>query len=95
VAVPGAAVSPGRRTCNFVADPTLTVNAAEVPACESPEVRVAVTVCEEPARVKVIAWEERTPAVKAAVVPLPAEKRDVDVRSTVPVKLVTVRLPES
>jgi len=95
VDVPGAAVSPGRRTWSFEADPTLTVNVAEVPACEPPEVRVAVTVCDEPARVKVIAWEERTPAVKAAVVPLPAENSDVEVMSTVPVKFSTVRFPES
>ena len=39
--------------------------------------------------------ELSTPAVNAAVVPLPALKSEVDVRSTVPVKFVTVRLPES
>jgi len=39
--------------------------------------------------------EDSTPDVNAAVVPLPAEKRDVDVISTVPVKFVTVRPPES
>lgn len=42
--VPGAAVSPGSNTCNLFAVPTLTVNAAEVPDCTPPEVRVAVNV---------------------------------------------------
>lgn len=96
VDVPGAAVSPGSSTCTLVAVPALTVNAADVPASEPPDVRVAVTVCDDPARVSVMAWELRTPAVKAAVVvDVSEEKRDVDVRVAVPVKFVTVRPPES
>ena len=71
------------------------VKAAEVPVSEPPDVRVAVTVWDVPARIRVIVCELSTPDVKAAVVPLPAENKDVDVMSTVPVKFVTVRLPES
>ncbi len=39
--------------------------------------------------------ELSTPAVNAAVVPPPAPNSEVEVRSTVLVKFVTVRLPES
>ena len=96
VDVPGAAVSPGSRTCSLLTVPALTVNAADVPASEPPDVRVAVTVCDDPARVNVTSCDDSTPAVNAdVVVDVPDENSDVDVRSTVPVKFVTVRPPES
>jgi hypothetical protein len=92
--VPGAAVSPGSSTCSFDATAALIVKAADVPVSVLP-VLVAVTVCDEPARISVSEVDARTPAVNADVVPLPALNSEVDVRSTVPVKLSTVRLPES
>jgi hypothetical protein len=94
VAVPGAATSPGSSTWSLVAAPALIVNEAEVPVSVL-LVFVAVTVWEEPARISVIECEASTPAVKADVVPLPAEKSDVEVTSVVPVKFSTVRLPAS
>jgi len=94
VDVPGAAVSPGRSAWSLVTVPELMVNAAESPVA-LPPVSVAVTVCDEPARISVTACEARTPELKADVVPLPAENSDVEVMSTVPANDVTVRLPES
>lgn len=94
-AVPGAAVSPGSKTCSFVAEPAPTVNPAEAPVSDPPDVRVAVNVWPSPARVNVTECDAITPAVNAAVVPPPAPKSDVDVKSTVPVKFNTVRFPES
>ena len=74
----------------------MMVNDPEVPVSDPPVDRVAVTVCDEPARSSVIACEDSTPEVKAAVVvEVPDEIREVEVRSTVPVKFRTVRLPES
>jgi hypothetical protein len=83
-AVPGAATSPGSSTWSLVAAPALIVNEAELPV-SALLVFVAVTVCDDPARINVIECEANTPAVNAAVVPLPTEKSDVEVTSTVPV----------
>jgi hypothetical protein len=93
-AVPGAATSPGSSTWSLVAAPALMVNEADVPVSVL-LVFVAATVWEEPARIRVIECEANTPAVNADVVPLPAEKSDVEVTSAVPVKFSTVRLPAS
>ncbi len=65
----------------------MTVNELLVPFWAPPVVRVAVIV-KLPVLEMVTACEARTPVVKAAVVPEPAESVPVEVMSTVPVKPV-------
>src|SRR5439155_1046699 len=66
------------------------VKVLEVPACLPLLVRVAVIVEEAPDWLRVIVLLLRTPAVKAALVPPPAPIVRFEVRSTVPLKPVTV-----
>jgi hypothetical protein len=62
--VPGAAVSPGRSTCSFVAALALTVTEPDVSAVRAPDWSVAVTVA-DPAVLKVTE-KVPVPAVSAA-----------------------------
>src|SRR6266850_7748546 len=89
VPVPGAAVSPGTRSCSLVNGPGFTSKPLLVPV-SLPPVRVAVIVLLVPASATVTLWvrkpTENTPDVDGLIVPA------VVLRLTVLVKLVTVLL---
>lgn len=88
-AVPAVAFAGTEVIWNLAAAPGLTVNVFDVPVFELP---VAVIVELAPGWVSVTARLARTPALKAGVVPQPAEQVRLEVRLTVPVKPVCVLL---